>query len=264
MSAKTVKGPLHSMRAYGCFTDAGKVRPLNEDHYLVAPEQGLFSVADGYGGNGVGDQTAKSSLEKIAFFVKNGLGDSEVTLPFIFRHYYTESGNLLFNAFHYANEGLYLENQQKTINGRGGASALVALAQGRRLTLANFGLCQAFLVRRGRCQSLLRPRSYNAMRGVFQGSWQNQWAFPLVGLGHARDLEPEIVDVQLEKGDLVILATDGIYAQLNDEDFQEYYQILIRNRSVDLAIEEQNRRLAEIAGQKGGDDNQALVTLLCG
>jgi hypothetical protein len=32
---------------------------------------------------------------------------------------------------------------------------------------------------------------------------------------------------------------------------------------LDLGISEQNRRLAEIAVQKGGSDNQALITLIC-
>ena len=39
---------------YYAATDVGLVREVNEDNYLVQPEKGLFVVADGMGGQGVG------------------------------------------------------------------------------------------------------------------------------------------------------------------------------------------------------------------
>ena len=78
------------VRAYGALTDAGPVRALNEDAYLALPERQLFAVADGFGGVGCGDAAAKACLEDIKFFVENGLGDSEVTLPFVYRRYLTK------------------------------------------------------------------------------------------------------------------------------------------------------------------------------
>jgi serine/threonine protein phosphatase PrpC len=252
-----------TIRAYGSFVDKGPARPLNEDACFIDAERLCFGIADGYGGNGVGDAAARQVLEKAAFFMKNGLGDSEVTLPYVFRSYLTDAGNLVFNAFLYANQILVDENRKRHINGRGGASALLAFATGNKMVVASCGSCQGFLVRRGRVQAITKARSYNAARGQFQGSWNPKWAFPLMGLGHAPDLEPEIFELQMEKGDLIFLATDGIYPRLAEDDFAETFRALRTAKSLDLGISEQNRRLAEIAVQKGGSDNQALITLIC-
>lgn len=251
------------LRAYGSYLDKGAQRPINEDAVLVVPERKLFGVADGYGGNGIGDVAAKKCLEHVAYFVKNGLGDSEVTLPFVYRSYYTDGANLVFNAFLYANQKLVEENRQRHINGRGGASVLFSFLSGNKMVLASVGLCQAFLLRRGRLQPLTKGRSYNAMRGTFQGSWNPKWAFPLAAMGHAPELEPEIIELQVESGDMLVLATDGIYPRLADDDFLESFRALRGAKTLDVGISEQNRRLAEIALQKGAVDNQAMITLIC-
>lgn len=253
---------LTTVRAYGALSDAGP-RSLNEDAYLVVPERQLFGIADGFGGTGVGDVAAKRCLEDVRHFVEHGLGDSEVTLPFVYRSYYTSGANLVFNAFLYANNQLYQNNKQRHINGRGGASVAFVFFEGRHMTLANVGICSAYLVRRGRAQGLIKPRSYNALKGVFPGSWNPKWAFPTMAMGQASDLEPEIIELKIERGDLIVLATDGVYPRLTDEDFTEYYSILKSGDALDLAIKEQNQRLIELAAHKGNADNQAVLTLVC-
>jgi serine/threonine protein phosphatase PrpC len=237
---------------------------VNEDSYLVVPERSLFGIADGFGGVGIGDVAAKKCLEDVKYFVEHGLGDSEVTLPFIYRRYYTNGANLVFNAFLYANQQLYTENKSKHINARGGASVMFLFFEGNHMTLANVGSCSAMLVRRGRVQQLVKPRSYNAVRGVFQGSWNPKWAFPLMAMGQSGDLEPEILELQVERGDLILISTDGVYSRLTWEEFSDCYSILKQKDALDLAIKEQNQRLIEIARQKGNTDNQALISLVCG
>jgi len=255
---------MKTIRGYAAYSDAGVVRPVNEDAYLAQPEHMLFGVADGYGGNGIGNAAAKLCLDEVSYFIKNGLGDSEVTLPFVYRSYYSGMSNLIFNAFLYANQKLFHENKKHHINGRGGASVLLTFAQGNKMVIASVGLCQGFLVRRGRVQPLLRPRSYNSLRGTFQGSWNPKWAFPLMAMGHAADIEPEIMEIQMERNDLIVLATDGVYPQLVEEDFAEVYRSLVKNPSLDLGVAQQNRRFSELANQKGNQDNQAVITLVCG
>lgn len=252
-----------AVRAYGAVSDAGPVRPLNEDAYIAVPERQLFGVADGLGGTGIGDVAAKKCLEDVKYFVEHGLGDSEVTLPFIYRSYYTAGANLIFNAFLYANKQLFQENRKRHINGRGAASAMFVFFEGRHMTLANVGVCNAYLVRRGRVQTLVRPRSYNTLKGTFQGSHNPKWAYPLMAMGQARDLEPEILEFKVEKGDLIILATDGVYPRLSEEDFAECFSMLKKKDSLDMAIQEQNQRLMELAKHKGNTDNQALISMVC-
>jgi serine/threonine protein phosphatase PrpC len=254
---------LRIVRAYGAISDTGPARPLNEDAYLIVPERQLFGLADGFGGIGVGDVAAKRCLEHVRYFVDHGLGDSEVTLPFIYRRYYTNGANLIFNAFLYANQQLFQENKPKHINSRGGASAVFAFFEGRHMTLANVGLCHAILIRKGRVQGLIKPRSYNALRGVFQGTWNPKWAFPLMAMGQSNDLEPEILEFSVERGDIIVLASDGVYGRLTEDDFAESYQMLKQKDSLDIAIKQQNQRLIQLASQKGNTDNQSLISIVC-
>lgn len=253
-----------NLRAYATYSDKGSHRPINEDAVYALSEKKIFGIADGYGGNNIGDQAAKSVLENAGLFIKAGLGDSEVTLPFVFRDYLTDGGNLVFNALLFANQKLINKNRSNHINGRGGASALLTFLIGNKMIIGNVGLCQGTLIRRGRVQPLLRPRSYNAYKGVFQGSWNTQWAFPLMGLGHSLHMEPEILELQLEPGDVVILSTDGIYPRLADEDFHECYRSLKAASRLDIGLSEQNQRLAELALQKGSIDNQSMITMIYG
>ncbi|MEW6058279.1 MAG: PP2C family protein-serine/threonine phosphatase [Bdellovibrionota bacterium] len=251
------------VRAYGAVSDPGPNRELNEDAYLAAPDLSLFGVADGFGGNGAGDVTAKKSLEHVRHFVQHGLGDREVTLPFVYRSYYTASENLIFNAFLYANQQICAQNKEVHVNARGGASVLFVFFHGRLMTLANVGSCAAFLVRRGRTQVLSKPRSYNTLKGVFQGSWNSKWAFPLTAMGLAPDLEPEITQLSVEKGDLIYLVTDGVYPRLGEEDFSQSYSVLSHRDAMDVAIKEKNQELITLAQHKGNTDNQALVSVVC-
>jgi serine/threonine protein phosphatase PrpC len=252
------------LRAYATYSDKGSQRPINEDSVYTFTEKNIFGIADGYGGNNIGDVAARHALDYAGQFIKAGLGDSEVTLPFVFRDYLTDGGNLVFNALLFANQKLIDDNRGRHINGRGGASALLTFLTGNKMIVGNVGLCQGTLIRRGRVQPLLKPRSYNALRGVFQGSWNTQWAFPLIGLGHSTHLEPEILELQVESGDVVILSTDGIYPRLVDEDFSECYRALKGAERLDLGLSEQNQRLAELALQKGSVDNQSMITMVYG
>ncbi len=250
---------MRAVRAYGAFSEPGPKRELNEDSYLVHPERELFGIADGFGGVGIGDKAAKKSLEDVKFFVENGLGDSEVTLPFIYRSYYTASANLIFNAFLYANGQLCKENQNKSIQTRAGASLLFSFFQKPHLTLAHVGLCQAYLLRGSKLQSITTPRSYHFFRG---GGFNPRWTFPLMALGFAKDLEPEILELKVEKGDVLFLMTDGVYPYLDPQELVQLYADLPLEEALDIEMQVRNQKLKDLICQKGSVDNQALVTLV--
>jgi len=65
----------------GARTDAGRMRSLNEDVYLLRPEQGLFLVCDGMGGCPAGEVASEMAARAILDYVNghdglaNGNGD---------------------------------------------------------------------------------------------------------------------------------------------------------------------------------------------
>lgn len=50
---------------YAGMTDPGRIRPNNEDALLLAPETGLFAVADGLGGLDAGDVASRTALTRL-------------------------------------------------------------------------------------------------------------------------------------------------------------------------------------------------------
>ena len=61
-------------------SDAGCVRPNNEDYYLIAPDLGLYVVADGMGGAQAGEHASKLAVETVWDVVQQNGEPSPETL----------------------------------------------------------------------------------------------------------------------------------------------------------------------------------------
>jgi serine/threonine protein phosphatase PrpC len=140
-------------------------RPIQEDAVLANQEKGIFVVADGFGGGSSGTLAAKTACAEIEKFLFKEAGDLEATLPFVLRSYFSLAGNVLFNALIHANRKIFELNKGKSIHEKGGASAIAAFLDGDLLAIANVGSCSASVVRDGKTQELVTPRSYGHERG---------------------------------------------------------------------------------------------------
>ncbi len=248
------------VKAYSAISESGSNElSHNEDAVLVVAKRQLFGIADGFGGVAIGDETAKNCLKNVEEFVENGLGDSEVTLPFVYRSYYTTSANLIFNAFLYANKKLFDENKNKSINSRGGASVLFAFIQDKTLTIANVGSCSAILIRSGHVEEIIKPRSYNSLR---KENWNPNWAFPLMAMGLTQDIEPEITEVRIESGDVIILSTDGVYPFVPQAEYARINEV-VKSAASELEILKENQRLISEMNDLGVKDDKSIITMVC-
>ena len=58
---------------WGAATDTGRVRPRNEDAFVVEPDTGLFLVSDGMGGHRGGELAADMVVQDLPVKIEIGL-----------------------------------------------------------------------------------------------------------------------------------------------------------------------------------------------
>jgi serine/threonine protein phosphatase PrpC len=239
-------------RASSVFLGKGS-RPAQEDHVLVLQEKGIFVVADGFGGPAAGAAASKLACESVRGFLVKEAGDLEATLPFVLRSYFSLAGNVLFNALVHANRKVQALNKGKSGQERGAASVIASFMDGDLLALANVGICSAWLCRDSRWVELVMPRSYGRLCDPFAHESHEHLRVPLIAIGMAEDLEPEIFEYRVRPADWLLLQTDGIGAEVREE----LLAIKQRKLNPSEAVQESNRVL-----QQGEYDDNASASLI--
>lgn len=186
-----------------------------EDHARYERERSIFALADGFGGPTAGAVASKSACESVLEFLEKEAGDLEATLPFVLKSYYALSSNVLFNSLLFANHRLVENNRGKGVHERGGASAVAGVVERGLLSLASVGACGVWMMRGGEIERLVSPRTYGRLADPFEKRGHDESgsdaarAAPLMALGISDDLEPEIIECRVQKGDLLLLETAG-------------------------------------------------------
>ncbi|AUN99846.1 hypothetical protein C0V70_17400 [Bacteriovorax stolpii] len=241
------------LKSYGMQTHQGPHLNLNEDLVEADLVNNLFMVVDGFGGSNIGDRVAmmvrdslKRSYTKIAI-------DPEATLPFFYSHKYLIEGNALINAFHTAHQNVNRDNEQKSMDNRGGASVIAAALAENILTLVSTGNCVAYLYRKGHLTVEVLPDSLSSLsRDTFQSHLHS---VPMSGIGLFEDLHYSVRELKVTEGDLVVLLTDGAYSRLSADEIK--YTIEKNLESEMEAIKE----LFRLSNDRGNLDNQSAIIL---
>ena len=171
--------------------------PVQEDGYFADPVSGVFALADGFGGQGAGDQAAKLALlavkespNKIAAPREGGIYSSR---EFFQRELFGE-----------INQKNLAWNEKKSPGERGGCSLiLVSVEENRRFALTSCGACSAILWRNGNFFPLLSPQ------GEPRTSAEAP-LFPSQALGLGKELNPESRLFISSPGDLLFLLSSGV------------------------------------------------------
>jgi protein phosphatase len=195
------------IRASTSFMSQGP-RPAQEDAVLSDAAKGIFVLADGFGGPAPGALASKTACEEIKRFLFKEAGDRDATMPFVLRSYFSLAGNVLFNALIFANRKVLGLNRKKNVHEKGGASVIAGFIDGDLLAIANVGVCAAKMMRNGQSKDLVIPRSYGKLADPFSDAGTVD--APLMALGMAEDLEPEIFEYRIRPGDWLVFFSDGV------------------------------------------------------
>jgi len=231
--------------AFG-LSDTGCVRANNEDYYFIAPDLGLYLLADGMGGAKAGEKASELAVEAVAStFRETSQRDSQVLLRAV------ETAN---------RKVLELAKSDPKLEGMG-TTLVAALDTGDELLIASVGDSRAYL---------LDAASFRAI--TEDQSWVNEVGRPLgldddslrthpmrnvltMAIGASSNLVVNYYSIAWKPGSVALLSSDGLHGVIRREKLEEIV------RAADSSLETKCRRFIEAAREAGAPDNVTAVLL---
>ena len=240
---------------FACKTHIGKVRRTNQDCYAVGELPGGVAwgvVCDGMGGANGGNIASRTAVktvsEKIAASWRPGRGANSIC-------------NLLKSVVSAANINVFdMANAAEELAGMGTTIVLVLVVDGTA-HIVHAGDSRAYFVKANKTLVQI-TRDHSIVQAlVEQGKLTEQEAREhprrnviTRALGVAETLDLDYNEVDLEKGEGLLLCTDGLTGYVEMEEIE---QVLKSHPFVEGA-----EQLVDLANQKGGGDNITVVTIL--
>lgn len=234
-------------------SDVGLCRDLNEDNWAwaqLAPTISLFVVADGMGGHACGEVASELATRTICRVARDRIASSpELTVEVL--------ENILDEAFQAANNTVK-EIAERRGNDMGTTLVAALLIDSHLALIANVGDSRGYLLRDKVLHQVTRDHSLVA-RMVEQNRITCEEArnhphsnILLRTVGTERNVEIDIFSVEVEKGDRILLCSDGLWGEVDDEDLEA-----ILNHYPDQRVI--MRELIRAAHHGGGKDNITLI-----
>jgi protein phosphatase len=259
--------PVRTLRL-GAATSPGKVRSRNEDSFLVQQlswanqagrhELALLAVADGMGGHAGGDRASALAIGSMARALAlrlAGLVAGEEALP---------TAEALVEALDFVLWEAHRAIARAAADEPGcagmGATAVVGAIFNGITAICHVGDCRAYHLRDGVLRRLTRDQTLRQrLVDLGQLSETEAQRHSSAGqvtqaLGRQYDLEPSRQTLELVAGDVLLLACDGLHAQLSDA---EIHDSLRRADEPDRLAQ----ALIERADAAGGLDNCTVIVV---
>jgi PPM family protein phosphatase len=225
------------------------VRPNNEDRYVVDLDTHLFLVADGMGGQDLGEQASGLAAEIIPRVIQDRLAAQE------------EAGVAVQKALAEANDAIIHAGRHQPLGRKMGTTAVLALHRADRVFVAGIGDSRAYLIRSGKVEQLTVDHSV-AQALVANGALtpeearHSPWQHVLhkflgcVGMNEGAEVRP----FSPRAGDRLLLASDGLTNHVSDDDLREGVK-----KYPDP--QEWANQLVDMALQRGSRDNVTCVVV---
>ena len=237
-------------------TDVGCVRTNNEDNFGYDLRLGIFVVCDGMGGQAAGEVASKLGVDTLLAYFRNGQPPAEnpETVTTHTHDDLSSRGQALASAVSLANKTIYQAGQQQAAQAGMGSTVVAALVDGNALSIANVGDSRIYLIRQGVIQQLTQDHSLvmeQVRRGIItreQAEHSEVQNIILKALGSEETVDPDVEDLVVVPGDILLMNSDGLTKYVRDE---EILKLVTAAPSLELACD----ALIQAAKDRGGDDN---------
>ena len=230
-------------------TDIGRKRELNEDYIYTSGQPigalpNLFIVADGMGGHKAGDYASMHTVDRFVEVIRE-LGEE---------HGVQDAINEAVTA---ANAYIYQRSRENSNLSGMGTTLVLASCIGNEAIVANIGDSRLYLVNDAMTQ-ITRDHSLVeemvTLGGIDREMARNHPDKNIItrAVGVKEKVAADFFEVDLTKGDKLLLCSDGLTNMLRDE---EIYQIIQDNKELEQAA----KALIDAANKNGGRDNIAVV-----
>lgn len=232
------------IEAFG-LTDPGCVRNNNEDYYLVAPQLGLYVVADGMGGAKAGEQASKLAAETVLESVsKSPRPQSEILL-----RAFEEANRRVLRA---ASADIQLEGM--------GTTLVAALQNGAELLIASVGDSRAYILDDGELLVITEDQTWvhevGRRLGLDEAALK---VHPMrhvltMAIGVSSNLRVHTYAIPATPGLQLLLCSDGLHGVVTED---KIFEALC----LDSDLEGKCHFLVKAAREAGGPDNITAVLL---
>jgi protein phosphatase len=237
-----------------CLTHIGNVREDNQDSVRIIDQHDeltaaygyLFGVADGMGGyaqGGVASTLALLTLFEIVYS-SNGL-----SIP-----------QKMKQAVQSANLNVYQKARELGV-GRMGTTLTAGLLKGTKLHVAHIGDSRVYLIR-GKTSTCLtkdhtRVGELVRMKVLAPDKVRTHSQRSVLSkcLGLDLFVQPDVFEVQVQNGDILIFCSDGVWSVIDDDEFG-----ILASKAV--SAEQVNQTFVDLAMERGSDDNVSVVTII--
>lgn len=242
-------------------SDVGRKRHSNEDSFCLAPEIGLFIVADGMGGHAAGEVASRLAVDTIQEWVAKYLSGMDAFIVGKPVATCSQEANFLLSSIRLANRIIYDAAQGRREYAGMGTTVVSVLAVNDQVALAHVGDSRIYRVRGEEIVQLSRDHSLvqqQVERGIIsaQEAQGSQYKHLITrALGIKESVEVDLAEHPVLPGDFLLLCSDGLSDLLEDEEIGA----IVRDHANDL--EKACQALVDRANYKGGDDNITAVLI---
>lgn len=237
------------LKAWG-MKDIGKCREINQDYIFVSEEPignlpNLFLVADGMGGHKAGDLASEYTVAK----VQEAVSKSMQTIPY----------QILKGAFQYANQKL-LEKAGESDSYTGmGTTLVAATVKNDAVYVVNVGDSRLYKIG-DKIEQITEDHSLVEemvrMGEISKEQARNHPDKNIItkAMGVSDTVEPDYFDTDLQKGECLLMCSDGLTNMVSDRQIKEIVELR-------TDLESCAKELIGAANQNGGRDNIAVVLI---
>ncbi|WP_042271751.1 Stp1/IreP family PP2C-type Ser/Thr phosphatase [[Clostridium] dakarense] len=244
---------------YSCASHIGNVRKNNEDYCkgeIIDTDYGsigIFALADGMGGHKKGEVASKLAVENIICFLKeNLLQSTNIKIDYV--------DDIVKQAYNNVNSIIH-EKSISSVDYEGmGTTLTTAILYKNNLYVANVGDSRCYLLKDNNFEQITRDHSVVQelieANIITKSEAKNHPRRNHITRAMGTD-ELVIVDIfkiEINRGDKVLLATDGLTGFVDDEVIKE---IILKDEDIMILTEE----LINTANNISGKDNVSVILI---